>query len=113
MGTLYHLTPADTFESLDPDQDYLPPAFTMDGFIHCSGSKEQLLAVANRFYKQEPGDFLVLVIDEEAVRAEVRYEDAAPEPDGNLYPHIYGPLNRDAIREVRPMPRKPDGAFCW
>jgi uncharacterized protein (DUF952 family) len=113
MGTIYHLTPADYYESLDPDSDYLPAAFDQDGFIHCSADEEQMLEVANRFYKGEPGEFLLLAIDEDAVRADVRHEDAAPEPDGNLYPHIYGPLNRDAIREVRPFSRAPDGTFHW
>ena len=111
--TIYHLTPTHYFESLNPAEAYLPADFDADGFIHCSADEDQMLEVANRFYKSEPGDFVLLVIDEDAVEAEVRHEDAAPEPDGNLYPHIYGPLNRDAIVEARPMQRKPDGTFHW
>lgn len=113
MSAIYHLTPRHYFEGLNPDEDFLPAEFDADGFIHCSADEDQMLDVANRFYKGEPGDFLLLVIDEAAVRAKVRHEDAAPEPDGNLYPHIYGPLNRDAIREIRPMQREPDGTFHW
>jgi uncharacterized protein (DUF952 family) len=113
MSTIYHLTPVDYYEGFGPNEDFLPAEFEADGFIHCSASEEQMLDVANRFYKAAPGNFLLLVIDEAAVRADVRHEDAAPEPDGNLYPHVYGPLNRDAIREVRPMLREADGTFHW
>lgn len=113
MGTIYHLTPADYYEGLDQGADYLPVGFAEEGFIHCSADEDQMLEVANRFYKQLPGDFLLLVIDEGTVRAEVRYEEAAPEAEGPRYPHIYGPLNRDAIRRVRPMSRSPDGGFHW
>jgi uncharacterized protein (DUF952 family) len=113
MRIIYHLTPADYYESLDPGADYLPAAFDRDGFIHCSADEKQMLEVANRSYKREPGDFLLLAIEEDAVRAEVRHEEATLEPDSNLYPHIYGPLNRDAIREVRPFSRTSDGTFYW
>ena len=64
--------------------------------------------VANRYYRNDPRDWLVLVLDEQAVTSEIKYE---PGRDGVLYPHIYGPLNRDAIREVLRMPRDPDGTF--
>lgn len=113
MGTIYHLTPAAYFEKLDSEADYLPAPFDQDGFIHCSADEEQMLEVANRYYQGEPGEFLLLIIDEDAVRAEVRHENSVHEPNGSLYPHIYGPLNRDAIREVRPFSRTPDGTFHW
>lgn len=113
MGIIYHLTPAAYYESLDPGADYLPAAFDRDGFIHCSVDEEQMLEVANRSYKNKPGEFLLLAIDEDTVRADVRHEEAALEPGGNLYPHIYGPLNRDAICEARPFSRAPDGTFYW
>jgi hypothetical protein len=40
------------------------------------------------------------------VQPEIRYED--PE---HIYPHIYGPLNRDAIVTIVPMLRNADGTF--
>ena len=41
----------------------------------------------------------VLRIDPHLVRAEIRWEPAA----GSLYPHIYRPLNLDAVVEVTDM----------
>ena len=40
------------------------------------------------------------------ISAVVRYEDAR-----GIYPHIYGPLDREAIVAVLPARRLPRGAF--
>ena len=113
MGIIYHLTLASYYESLDKDADYLPAEFDADRFVHCSAGKEQLLRAANRYYKDAPGDFVLLTIDEDALHAELRYEQSMPNPaaDGELFPHVFGPLNRDAITEVRPIHRAADGSF--
>lgn len=80
------------------------------GFIHASGPA-QLAGVANTFYKGVTEDLLVLVIDTRRVRARIRYEDvpgaAAP------FPHIYGPLNADAVIAARPLLAGPDGEFTF
>ena len=49
---------------------------------------------------------LVLVIDTDKVRSEIKYED--PE---RIYPHIYGLLNRDAIVSSMTVKRADDGTF--
>lgn len=62
------------------------------GFIHCS-TAEQVDGVAQNFYSDVLDDLVVLELDEEVVRAagtDVRYEDPG---NGDLYPHIYGPIN--------------------
>jgi uncharacterized protein (DUF952 family) len=111
--TILHLAPAAAFNALPEAADYLPEAFAQDGFIHCTREPEVLLQVANAFYRGLPGEMLVLVIDPARVRAPVRYEPAAhPQgPDAPLFPHIYGPLNRDAIVAARPARRAADGTF--
>ena len=58
------------------------------------------------YYKDEPGAWVVLTIDKDRVSSPMRYED----PD-NVFPHIYGPLNRDAIVDVRDIPRSDGGRF--
>jgi uncharacterized protein len=115
-----HLTPAATFAALPAGADYLPEAYAQDGFIHCTGEPETLLEVANRFYRDVPGEMVVLVIDPARLRAAVRYEAAIPPrpgaadpPDAGtlLFPHVYGPINREAIVAVRPAKRAPDGTY--
>jgi uncharacterized protein (DUF952 family) len=104
--TTYHLVPREEFERGDPSTDYLPSAYNADGFIHLTDGADELAATGNRHYQADPQPFLVLVIDLARVRAPVRYEDPR-----RVYPHIYGPLNRDAIVAVLDVPRAPDGTF--
>ena len=81
-----------------------------EGFIHASQAS-QVTGTANKFYRGVTGDLLVLVIDPDLVRAEVRYEDV---PGAELpFPHIYGPLNPDAVLDTRPLIPGPDGSFTF
>lgn len=78
------------------------------GFIHGCAEPSQVDRVANAFYQGE-SDLLVLVIDESKVRSEIRY-DRVPGFDAPL-PHIYGPLNPDAVIEAVPLRQASDGRF--
>jgi glutathione S-transferase len=55
--------------------------------------------VANAFYA-DATDLVLLEIDEDRVIPEIRYEMVPGQTDP--YPHIYGPLNVDAVVAVRP-----------
>ena len=103
-----HLVPIDYWQAQPADRPYVPADFEREGFMHCTRGYEQVAVVANRYYCNDPREWLVLVLEEHAITSEVKYE---PGGDGLLYPHIYGPLNREAIREVLRMPRDPDGTF--
>ena len=107
-GEIYHLVPIDYWAAQPTDRPYTPSDYAREGFIHCTRGAEQVAAVANRYYRNDPREWLVLVLDEQAIASEIKYE---PGRDGLLYPHIYGELNRDAIREVMRMLRDPDGTF--
>jgi uncharacterized protein (DUF952 family) len=71
-----------------------------EGFIHASPA-DQLTRVANKFYRHVK-NLRCAVVAKDKVRSEVRYEPAT----GGLYPHIYGPLNMDAV--VRVIELTPD-----
>ncbi len=103
---VYHLVPRADFEAQDPSADYLPVAFAREGFIHLTDGADELVAVGNRYYRADPRPFLALRVDLARVRAPVRYEDPR-----RVYPHVYGPLNRDAIVAILDVPRLPDGTF--
>ena len=104
---IYHILPRMGYAGLDTRQPYAAPTLTDEGFIHCTGEPAWLVKVANRFYRAEPGDFVVLCIDEARVQPPVRWEEA----DSHLFPHIYGPLNWDAVERVIDFPRRADGVF--
>ena len=107
-NVIYHLVPADHWDAQPVDQPYVPADYVREGFIHCTKGADQIAIVANRYYRNDPREWLVLILDEQAITSEIKYE---PGGDGLLYPHIYGPLNRDAIRGVQSMPRDADGTF--
>jgi uncharacterized protein (DUF952 family) len=54
---------------------------------------------------------VVLVIDQDLVSSELRYE-AVPGWD-TPFPHIYGPLNTSAVIETLPLAPGPDGSFIF
>ena len=106
MQLTFHGTPAAYFDSLDPTAPYVPADFERDGFIHCTDGERRLADTLSMYYSDSPGEWLVLYIDKDRVTSPIEYED--PE---HVFPHIYGPLNRDAIVAVRPIGRMDDGRF--
>lgn len=106
-GSIYHMLAEASWLAQRGSGVYAADSLAREGFIHCSPSHDALLRVANSFYFEQPGDWVVLVIRESAVQPEVRWEAA----DGTLFPHIYGALNLDAVVDVKPFPRTRDGRF--
>lgn len=110
MSSIYHLAPAARWRTWPDHQGYLPAEYDADGFVHCTSGDDLMLQVANRFYKGQPGDYVLLVIDSERLESDLRWEQST---DGlaALFPHIYGPINRDSIIAVRSVRRADDGEF--
>jgi uncharacterized protein (DUF952 family) len=108
MAEIYHMIPAAQWAAVSNEPEYRAESLESEGFIHCTVGERNLLEVAERFYRHIPGNWLVLVLDPGRIRSEVRWE---LQPDGLAYPHIYGPLNLDAVVEVRPFPRDAGGRF--
>ena len=105
-GLTLHLTPVTVWQRQVDGEQYVPDAYDTDGFIHCTDGEANLIEVANRYYRADPRPYAVLIIDLTKVVAPVRYEDAA-----RIYPHIYGPLNPDAVVAVHQAERDDDGTF--
>src|SRR5215831_19446761 len=78
-----------------------------EGFIHAS-TEAQVAPVANTIYRDDD-NLLLLVIDPNRLQPEIRYEQVpgweAP------FPHIYGPLNVDAVVRTLPLERNTEGSF--
>jgi uncharacterized protein (DUF952 family) len=113
MGLIYHIAfPAD-WEQAQHDDEYTISTrgrtLEQQGFIH-AGQEHQVAPVANAIYGGED-ELLVLVIDEDRVKPDIRYE--AVRGWDHPFPHIYGPLNVDAVVETSPLKRGPDGRFSF
>jgi uncharacterized protein (DUF952 family) len=98
---IYHIAYAADWRQAQEDGAYTVStrgrSLAEEGFIHAS-TERQVATVANAFYRGEP-DLLLLVIDPDRLTAELKYEPVpgADEP----FPHIYGPLNVDAVVAAR------------
>lgn len=103
---ILHICTKNTWEEAKKIKLYEGDTLKTQGFIHCSKA-EQVIEVANYLFKGR-SDLILLVIAEKSVQAEIKYEDAG---DGDLYPHIYGPLNIDAVIHVVDFPSNEDGDF--
>jgi uncharacterized protein (DUF952 family) len=93
---IYHVTTKAEWEVAQKQGFYLPKAFDQDGFMHCSVER-QIPGVLDRFYKGVSG-LVKLKIEKQKVDKPVLFELA--HDINELFPHIYGPLNIDAVVEV-------------
>jgi len=107
LNTLLHLCPLSEWQAAQEQGEYRAASLAREGFLHCS-TPAQVAATANRFYHGQHG-LVLLTIDRRLVRPEIRFEPA----DGSLFPHIYGPLNLDAVVEVQEFEPGADGTFVW
>ena len=106
--TILHITPRTSWSAAQKAGAYTADTLAGEGFIHCSKT-DQILRVANTVFTGQNG-LVILVIDPIRLTSEIRWEpgvDLAAE----LFPHVYGPINLDAV--VRVLDFKPgvDGNF--
>ncbi|MDB5100223.1 MAG: glutathione S-transferase protein [Cyanobacteria bacterium RYN_339] len=104
---LLHMTARAAWEAAQAEGVYRAPSLATEGFIHCS-TREQILAVANRFYRGQPAQVL-LEIDPRRLDVPIRWEGA--DPEWGEFPHLYGPLRVDAVTRVLPFPQDAAGDF--
>jgi uncharacterized protein (DUF952 family) len=99
MPEILRITPRAKWEQAVAEGEYRSDDLATEGFIHCS-TPEQLPWVAEKFYKGQAG-LVVLRIDPEKLKPPLKWEN--PEDSSNPFPHIYGPINLDAVVEVVPL----------
>ena len=108
---ILHLTSSKAWESAQGAGAYRADSLDEAGFIHCS-TEAQLLAVANSFYR-DLADPVVLCIDPEKLAAPLRWEppDLSDPHAGERFPHVYGPINLDAVVRLAGLERGDDGSY--
>jgi uncharacterized protein (DUF952 family) len=102
---IVHLTTPEVWEQARQAGEYRPDSLAFDGFIHLS-RPEQVVQVGNSFYRETPTAIL-LWVDPQALDAELRWEDS----DGQIFPHLYGPIPVRAVLAAPYLPRTPQGEF--
>ena len=98
------------------DGEYRAPSLESEGFIHCS-TEQQIVGLANSFYAGQHG-LVLLEIAPSKLTPELRWEPPAHPntqadlpPTDELFPHIYGPLNIDAVIRTIDFEPNSDGNF--
>jgi uncharacterized protein (DUF952 family) len=112
---IYHITSRRAWRETMQRGEYRVESLEAEGFIHCS-TEAQVLPVAEKYYPGQRG-LLVLMIDPARLSSDLRWEPPSggtPPPGvpaGELFPHVYGPINLDAIVKVFDLETNPDGKY--
>jgi uncharacterized protein (DUF952 family) len=96
---IFHILQTAEWEHERSNSIYTPATFEQEGFIHLC-DEEQIAGVVERYFP-EPADLVALCIEPDKLKAELRYENLLGGEE--LFPHLYGPLNLDAVLEVLPI----------
>lgn len=115
---IYHITTSAAWEQAQQSGHYTADSLAIEGFIHCS-ARHQVETVANSFYR-EVDNLIVLCIEEDDLTSELKWEDAAhPTPDSptrpndnDLFPHVYGAINLDAVKDHVALLRTESGNYA-
>ncbi len=94
-----HITRKELWKEAKRKGVYKPDSLETDGFIHCS-DLTQVLEVAEKLFKDEE-DLVLICIDEKKLSSDLVYEDLYM--SGEKYPHIYGPLDLEAVDSVHEL----------
>ena len=95
---IYHIIEAESWQKKQSENRYIGDSLADQGFIHCC-LPEQVDFVVEKWF---PGknDLLILEINSDKLISPLVFENL----DGGeeKFPHIYGPINRDAIITSNP-----------
>jgi uncharacterized protein (DUF952 family) len=113
-AAVFHITDRAAWNEALSRGEYRAPSLETQGFIHAS-TRDQVVETADRFYRGR-GGLVLLCIDTSRLRADLRYEPpdmpGRDEGTSGLFPHLYGPLNLDAVSRIIDLPPGADGRFA-
>jgi uncharacterized protein (DUF952 family)/GNAT superfamily N-acetyltransferase len=112
---ILHLLSRESWIEAQTVGQLIAPSVATEGFAHCS-TEHQMVDVANKYYRGT-SDMVLLNIDPAKLASALKFEppahlDGSPAlPHEPLFPHIYGPINLDAVIEVIDFPCDSNGRF--
>jgi uncharacterized protein (DUF952 family) len=93
---IYHIVLPEIWENFKDGKFYEAESLKTENFIHCSFGN-QIETVLQRYYKDAERVFL-LHIEPKLLTAKLVEE---PSTNNEIYPHIYGRINMEAITEIK------------
>jgi uncharacterized protein (DUF952 family) len=92
---IYHIVLKADWEQQIALLEYTAASLKIERFIHAS-RLEQIAATLSRFFASEMENVVILKIDTTLLLPKLVYEPA----DDELFPHIFGGINKNAIIEI-------------
>ena len=92
---IYHVTSPANWEKYRGRPSYQTESLTTEGFIHCS-YENQLEGVLKRYFSGAERVF-ILTLDTEKLKSKLVAETST---GGEVFPHLYGRLNHNAVVNV-------------
>lgn len=108
MTQILHITTMNDWEMAAAAGEYRTASLPSEGFIHCS-TAEQVLMPANAMFAGQ-ANLILLLIYRPNLQPNWLHEDCYE--SGHQFPHIYGPINLDAITGFVDFPPNPYGTFA-
>ena len=96
MPVIYHVTTAAGWNAAKEKGEYVHSSLGAEGFIHCS-EEHQVADVLQRYFSGQTG-LVKLVIETEKLTS--RYVQEWSPSVKDTFPHIYGPINLEAVTKV-------------
>ena len=97
MPVIYHVTTAAEWQAAQQIGAYTSPSLQAEGFIHCSTDDAQVAGVLQRYFAGK-SNLVKLAIDTDKLTSRFIYEWSPSTAD--TFPHVYGPINLDAVIET-------------
>jgi uncharacterized protein (DUF952 family) len=105
MTLIYKISPRSAWRDAEQAGVFTgAPVDVADGFIHFSAI-HQVRETARRHFRGQP-DLILATIEADALGAALKWEASR---GGDLFPHLYGPLEMRAVTEVIDLPLDADG----
>ena len=96
MPIIYHVTTAAEWKAAEEKGFYEAASLKAEGFIHCS-EEHQVAGVLERYFSGQD-NLLKLIIDTSKLTS--RYVQEWSPSIRDTFPHIYGPINLEAVIDV-------------
>jgi uncharacterized protein (DUF952 family) len=99
MPLIYHITTAEAWHNAQATGSYEADSLREEGFIHCSEAY-QVEDTLQRYFNGRQG-LVKLFIDTDRLSSQYIQEWSGGAQD--TFPHIYGPINLEAVLAVEPL----------
>jgi uncharacterized protein (DUF952 family) len=106
---IYHICTRQAWQFAQEMGYYSADSMAIEGFIHASLAK-QVAPSANLFFKGQT-NLIVLWIAKNRLTSTLVFENTTGGSD--LFPHIYGTINLEAVEKISDLKADEDGLFYF